>query len=448
MTPSMPLELSDAAIERMLEGRAGGGSPANLVPDIVAAVATTPQRRGWSVRLVPPRLAGRLAFGLAAAAAIAGLALAASLIGSSLTGPLPSVGSSPSPSPAISATPTGSGAVAPLPSASDVAPPTPLPTSPSPGGSQPIIVEQFGTKAVSLFTLDPTAGKKTVLGTLQRQAVPNGQSIHWSTDHRTAIVFADGDTVLAAVDVEQKTVAALPRLNPSTSRDAVSPAGDRVARLEDNNAAVLLLDLQGRQLARTPLPDGSQPLLSVWWAPDGTSVLVSTCLPCDLKQPGSTVQVSHLLLVPFDGTAVRDLAQANALFFDAGWSPDLSTIVFTNTICPDTCSGGVATLRLSDGRVSQLTNDGAASPVWSPDGRRIAFSRTGDQGGIWLANADGTGLIRLTTGTGDFQPRWSPDGAWVLFGRGSSDTSIGDLWLIPSSGGTPRLLVRDAVADW
>jgi TolB protein len=34
---------------------------------------------------------------------------------------------------------------------------------------------------------------------------------------------------------------------------------------------------------------------------------------------------------------------------------------------------------------------------------------------VWVCNADGTGLKRLTTGLEDSSPCWSPDGQWICF---------------------------------
>ena len=57
----------------------------------------------------------------------------------------------------------------------------------------------------------------------------------------------------------------------------------------------------------------------------------------------------------------------------------------------------------------------ATQPAFSPDGTRIAFARLGS--GIFLANLDGSGLRRLTSGGRDTYPVWSPDGKRVAFVR-------------------------------
>jgi hypothetical protein len=58
----------------------------------------------------------------------------------------------------------------------------------------------------------------------------------------------------------------------------------------------------------------------------------------------------------------------------------------------------------------------AYEPAWSADGNRIAFSnKSGNGGGIMYANADGSGLTRVTSNVNDGEPAWSPDGTRMAY---------------------------------
>src|SRR5580765_7477959 len=67
---------------------------------------------------------------------------------------------------------------------------------------------------------------------------------------------------------------------------------------------------------------------------------------------------------------------------------------------------------------------------------RITFSYLGD---IWIANEDGSGVVRLTDNRArEIYPRFSPDGRWIAFS--SNRYGNNDVFVIPSAGGTPRRL--------
>ena len=81
-------------------------------------------------------------------------------------------------------------------------------------------------------------------------------------------------------------------------------------------------------------------------------------------------------------------------------------------------------------RLSRLTLDPAVDffPVWTPDGRRIAFqsSREGSAGNMFWQAADGTGTAeRLTRSPNPQQPNaFSPDGAHLIFNETSPKTNV------------------------
>ena len=100
---------------------------------------------------------------------------------------------------------------------------------------------------------------------------------------------------------------------------------------------------------------------------------------------------------------------------------------------------------------------GVADPRLSPDGRTAAFavwSVDGEsneyRGAIWLAPVDGSApATRFTSGTKrDATPRWSPDGKRLAF-TSKRDGEHMDLYVIPVSGGEPGRLTtsKEDVAE-
>ena len=82
----------------------------------------------------------------------------------------------------------------------------------------------------------------------------------------------------------------------------------------------------------------------------------------------------------------------------------------------------------------QLTRSGAKEPIFSPDGKWIAFVSTRQKKyGIWIMSADCKIKRHLTTRITDQNPSWSPDGKKILY----TTFSNGDyaIWQIDKNGG-------------
>jgi serine/threonine-protein kinase len=98
------------------------------------------------------------------------------------------------------------------------------------------------------------------------------------------------------------------------------------------------------------------------------------------------------------------------------WSPEGRRIAYISHPRNDY---EIATMNFDGSAPVNLTSTPASQgePTWSPDGRRIAFvSRRDGNAEIYVMNADGSGQQNLTRNLhNDFQPQWSPDGRKIAF---------------------------------
>ena len=135
--------------------------------------------------------------------------------------------------------------------------------------------------------------------------------------------------------------------------------------------------------------------------------------------------------------------------FSPVWSPDGGMIAFSRFFPADAKGTYVMT---ADGSSLTKVADTANvynRPVWSPDGSRLAMiDRTPAAYGVWVVNADGTGLTRLYEADRTVQHvAWSPDGDTLAFtwNRGSRD---GGLYLVPADGSAEAQVVIESDANY
>jgi WD40-like Beta Propeller Repeat len=463
--------MTDELLEQRLRARyrvtvgADMVAPASLRAS-VGGITAAPRPQAWRAG------AGR-AFTLLAAAAIGMLLIVG---GALFVGAKFSLIPAPSPTATVDASPLPSSPVivppsAAAPSASapvQTSTPTPAPTpTPQPTPAPLVAVYQGLGDTAQILTIDPTTGAQTILGTVAVDSVQLRSGVYgkvqWSSDRRLVTVSRITDGALVTAQMNTATQASTP-ISVAMAESYVSPQGDRLAGFDGGGSGLIVTDLQGNVLQRLNLPADGTFQTSVAWAPDGSALLVTGFLASDLPTPSPAAEdsgiladtsggPSRLFVVPLDGSPAQEFGQSMASELGGGaMSPDLSTVV-APTYCPTVCPTGLVSIDMSSGKVTQLTTGQDDRPTWSKDGTRVAFERTSLAGrGIWVMNADGSNLTRLTTPARpdlDYSLSWSPDGTSILFSRGNTTkTGLGDLYVVSASGGDPRLLLNDAVGDW
>jgi tricorn protease-like protein len=229
--------------------------------------------------------------------------------------------------------------------------------------------------------------------------------------------------LILATAVALVVVGALNRLQPIRN-------GPLIVSIQGELDAIDVIDGSARSIL--PPGDGARRVSS---SPDGRLVAFWTI-------GGGH---SHLYVVGVDGQDRRELA-ADLTFglVDAidTWSSD-SRFLATEVTLAGPARIVVADVDTGAGRVVTPTGIVAHNPLWSPDGRWIAFTK--DAGGVRslaVIQTDGSGMrtVSDTVMNVGGPDTWSPDGMWIYFGD-----LDGRIYRVNAAGGSPQRLSRDGL---
>ena len=179
------------------------------------------------------------------------------------------------------------------------------------------------------------------------------------------------------------------------------------------------------------------------WLKDGSGLILNA-----RELLTSPHQIWHLSYP--DGAVTRitnDLTEYGSSSF--GLTADSSTIV--TIVNEESTKIWLAAPNADMGSAKKLTNgkhDGQAGLDWTPDGRVVYVTKTGDYADIWMMNADGTGQKQLTSNAdSESGVRVAPDGRYLVF----TSASIGGLphiWRMDMDGSNLKQLTQGDFANF
>jgi TolB protein len=144
----------------------------------------------------------------------------------------------------------------------------------------------------------------------------------------------------------------------------------------------------------------------------------------------------------FDGHDAQAVTHDNAIVSAPSWVPGRLALYYNSYKLenPDIFYSDLST---GQRRVVARYGGSNFSPAASPDGSKVAMILSKDgRPDVYVCNADGSNLKRLTTGVEDSSPCWSPDGQWVCFATKIQTAGMmrRSLAKVPAGGGAVQVI--------
>ncbi len=232
-----------------------------------------------------------------------------------------------------------------------------------------------------------------------------------------------------------------------------SPNGKQIAFVSSlaGDPQIYIMNADGSGQRRLTGPPGRSTVPV--WSPDGRHVAFISTRDRDAPElyvmnADGTGQIRltepELVVTNAYGRGEKRLGSEGGVLLRPGmlhpaWSPDARRITYVSRV--GRAEQEISVVNLDGSGRARITTGYA--PAWSPDGRRLAFvvARVGDAQ-IYLMNADGSALRRITPSGLNLLPAWSPDGQSIAF-LGSRDGSL-SVYVMNADGTRQRRLAAAA----
>ncbi len=194
---------------------------------------------------------------------------------------------------------------------------------------------------------------------------------------------------------------------------SLSPDGSLVALTANSGQGdvdILVMDVAGGEPTNLTSKPGQD--LQPVWSPDGSQIAFIS------EREGGNLDI---WLMGADGSNPRRLVSTPGEDQLGSWSPDGSRIVYSNTDEIGESLWIVDVASSESTRLTESTGGTDSGPAWSPNGDTIAFyssadASTGPQ--IFTIQPDGSNRQQLTTSSIPvIFPVWSPDGKWLAYSQ-------------------------------
>ncbi|MFJ7961121.1 hypothetical protein ACIQ62_33000 [Streptomyces sp. NPDC096319] len=226
-----------------------------------------------------------------------------------------------------------------------------------------------------------------------------------------------------------------------------SPDGKRVAFLRYGSGGAIdgIWTMKSAGGDLKPVP-GTKGASDPAWSPDGKRIAYA--------KPVGTQR--EIYVADIDGSPATRLTHSAQDEFHPTWSPDGKNLAYSRA---DAATGNSRLMRIQLATLTQTPVTLAGSHDWTPDwsrGNRIVFSRVDPTGfaHLYVIRPDGSGTHRITSArANDRNPSWSPDGRRLVFTRGGTDDADPEhLFLVRADGTALTQLTttdsHDLEADW